>query len=104
MSTVAQSPSPSKIVYTPRPNHAAGEIVWGFWITVDGRSHYADWAMPTGPMVEMARADWQIDRRTAAYQYYMPSADSMTLRPTEATDDDALLAEECLNGLSVEAA
>ena len=83
MSTVAVSPSPSKIVYTPRPNYATREIVWGFWLTVDGRSHYADWAMPTEQMVGLARADWERDRRTAAYQYYMPYADSVALRSVE---------------------
>lgn len=87
MTNIAVSPSPSKIVYTPRPNYATNEIVWGFWLTVEGKApYYADWAMPDGQLVEMARYMWETERETAAYQYYMPYTDSMALRPVEVVE------------------
>jgi hypothetical protein len=81
MSTITDSPSPNKIttLYVPRPNFATGEVVWGFWLTVDGHSHYSDWAMPTEQLVEMAR---QL-QETAVYQYWMPYGDGMALRASE---------------------
>ncbi|MCW5862802.1 MAG: hypothetical protein KIT52_06840 [Anaerolineae bacterium] len=86
MSILTESPFPNKIktLYVPRPNFATGEVVWGFWLMAGGCPfHYADWAMPTEQMVELARANWAADRRMGAYQYYMPYADSMALRPVE---------------------
>lgn len=87
MTTIAVSPSPSKIVYTPRPNYATNEIVWGFWITEGELApRYVDWAAPTELMVTLARYASPVIRRTAAYQYYMPYADSMALRPAEVVE------------------
>ena len=99
MSTVSQSPFPNNIktLYVPRPNYAAGELVWGFQLTAEGCTPLsADWAMPMWQVVELARSDWEIERRTAAYQYFMPYADSMALRAAEEPaerelDDDATL-------------
>lgn len=82
MSILTNSPSPNKSIttlYVPRPYLGTREIVWGFWLTVDGQSHYADWAMPTEQLVEMARQLWEPERKTAAYQYYMPYSDTLAL-------------------------
>lgn len=85
MSNLSQSPSPNKIttLYVPRPNWATREVVWGFWLTVDGRSHYADWAMPAEQVAELTRHQWENERKHSAFQYWMPYGDGMGLRAAE---------------------